>query len=274
MQAMAFVFDPGAAIVLLVLSVLYVRAVRVLARRGYRVPHGQQAWWWLGMACQAFALLGPPDARADELVSAHMAEHLLLADIAVPFMLAGVRTPVLVFLLPRRVLVPLAHRYTLRRVFRFMRQPLVAIPIYLVILYAWHFSFLFEAALRNPAVHALQHLSFVFAGVLIWWSALEPQRRRLRGELWKIPYIFAQRMVSMFLGVGFIVSRTTFYGGFYGDSARAHGLTPLADQQIAGGLMMTLDVVIIMGALIFFFWRASQDADRAEAAQRAAAASA
>jgi cytochrome c oxidase assembly factor CtaG len=274
MQAMSFVFDPGVLIVLLALSGLYVRAVRILGRRGYRVPRGQQFCWWLGMACQALALLGPPDALADELVSAHMTEHLLLADVAVPFLLAGVRTPVLVFLLPKPVLVPLAHRYTLRRVFRFMRQPLVAIPIYLVILYGWHFKFTFEAALRDPAVHALQHLSFIFAGVLIWWSALEPQRRRLRGELWKIPYIFAQRMVSMFLGVGLVASQSAFYEGYYHHSARAHGLTPLADQQIAGGIMMSLDIVIIMSALIFFFWRASQDADRAEAAERAAAVSA
>jgi cytochrome c oxidase assembly factor CtaG len=274
MQAMSLVFDPGTLIVLLGLSALYVRAVRVLGRRGYRVPRAQQFWWWLGIGCQALALLGPPDALGDKLVSAHMAEHLLLADVAVPFLLAGVRTPVLVFLLPRPVLVPLARRYTLRRIFRFMRGPLVAIPIYLLILYGWHFTFTFEAALRHPVVHAFQHLSFVFAGVLIWWSALEPQRRRLRGELWKIPYIFAQRMVSMFLGVGFVVSRSVFYGSFYRDSARAHGLSPLADQQVAGGIMMSLDIVIIMGALIFFFWRASQDADRAEAAERAAAVSA
>src|SRR5439155_24765081 len=105
--------------------------------------------------------------------------------------IAGIRTPVLVFLLPRPVLVPLAHRYALRRIFRFIRQPLMAIPIYLVILYGWHFKFMFEAALDHPVVHALQHVSFVFIGVLIWWSALDPQRRRLRGELWKIPYIFA-----------------------------------------------------------------------------------
>jgi putative copper resistance protein D len=200
-----------------------------------------------------------------------MAQHLLLADVAVPFLLAGARTPVLVFLLPRAVLVPLAHRRLLRRLFRFLRQPLVAIPSYLVILYTWHFSFAFEGALRHPAVHVLQHASFVLAGVLVWWAAIEPQRRRLRGELWKIPYIFAARMVSMFLGAGFAVSRSALYHDFYGDRPRHHGFTPLADTQIAGGLMMTLDILIMCGALIFFFYRASQDADRAEVAERAAA---
>ena len=269
---MSFTLNPGVAAFLLTAAVLYVRAVRILAGRGYRVPRLQQVWWWIGISLQTIALLGPPDTESDQLLSWHMGQHLLLADIAVPFLLAGIRTPVLVFLLPRPVLVPLAHRYTLRRIFRFLRQPLVAIPAYLVILYTWHFSFAFEGALRNPLVHALQHISFVFAGVLVWWCAIEPQRRRLRGELWKIPYIFASRMVSMFLGVAFVVSRHPLYHDYYGNRPRAHGISPLADTQVAGGLMMSLDIVIIGGALIFFFWRASQDADRAEEAERAARA--
>jgi len=266
---MDLAFDPGAAALLLLLALLYVRAVVVLARRGYRVPRAQQTWWWIGISLQAIALLGPLDSLADDLISAHMAQHLLLADVAVPFLLAGVRTPVLVFLAPRPLLVVLAHRRLLRRVFRFLRQPLAAIPAYLLLLYTWHFGFAFEGALRDPLVHALQHVSFVFAATLVWWAAIEPQRRRLRGELWKIPYIFAARMVSMFLGVAFVVTRTPFYTGFYGNRPRAHGMTPLADTQVAGGLMMTLDILVIAGALVFFFWRAAQQADR-EDSERAA----
>ena len=264
--------DPGVIAFLIAVSALYVRAVRVLGARGYRVPAAQQAWWWIGVALQAVALLGPLDDLAGDLVSAHMAQHLLLADVAVPFLLAGLRTPVLVFLLPRPVLVPLARRRTLRRVFRFLRQPLAAIPVYLVILYTWHLGFAFEGALRHPALHVLQHVSFVLAGVLIWWAAIEPQRRRLRGELWKIPYIFGVRLVSMFLGVAFVVARAPFYHDVYGSRPRTHGVDALADTQIAGGLMMTLDIVIIGGALIFFFWRAAQDADRSERAEEAATA--
>lgn len=269
---MTLALDPGVIAFLIAISALYVRAVRVLRRRGYRVPATQQAWWWVGVALQTVALVGPLDGLADQLLSAHMAQHLLLADVAVPFLLAGVRTPVLVFLLPRPVLVALAHRRILRRVFRFLRQPLAAIPTYLVILYVWHFGFAFEGALRHPALHVLQHVSFVLAGVVIWWAAIEPQSRRLHGELWKIPYIFAARMVSMFLGVAFVVARTPFYRDFYGSRPHARGVDALADTQIAGGLMMTLDIVVIGGALIFFFWRASQDADRSELAEQAAPA--
>src|SRR5215207_1443982 len=111
----------GALALLLLFEALYVRAIAVLRRRGWRVGVRQQAAWHFGMALQAVALLGPLDAAAEDYLSAHMAQHLLLADLAVPFLLAGMRTPVLVFIPPRPVLVALAHRHWLRAAFRFLR---------------------------------------------------------------------------------------------------------------------------------------------------------
>ena len=253
----------GALALLVLLQALYVRAILVLRGRGRRVPVRQQLAWHLGMGLQAVALLGPLDRAAEDFLSAHMAQHLLLADLAVPFLLAGLRTPVLVFLPPRPVLVVLARRRRLRAAFRFLRRPLAALPVYLVVLYFWHLTFAFEAALHDPAVHALQHASFVFIGVLIWWAALEPQRARLRGELWKIPYVLAARLISMFLGMALIFSRSPWYADVYGAGS-------LGDQRSAGGIMMSVDVAIVVAALAFFFWRASADHDAAE--RRAAAA--
>ena len=252
----------GALALLLLFEALYVRAIVVLRGRGWRVPARQQLAWHLGMALQALALLGPLDHAAQDHLSAHMGQHLLLADLAVPFLLAGLRTPVLVFVAPRPVLVVLARRRRLRAAFRFLRRPLVAVPVYLVVLYAWHLDFAFEAALRDPALHALQHFSFLAIGVLIWWAALEPQRARMRGELWKIPYVLATRLISMFLGMALIFSSSPWYGDVYGRDT-------LSDQRSAGGIMMSVDVAIILAALAFFVWRASADHDAAE--RRAAA---
>jgi putative membrane protein len=208
-----------------------------------------------------------------DLMSAHMAQHLLIADLAAPLLLVGLRTPVLVFFLPRPVLVPLARQRRLRAAFRFARQPLAAIAIYVIVLYGWHMTFAFEGALRSPVLHALQHESFVIASVLVWWPAIEPKRRRLRGELWKIGHILGCRLPGMFLGMAFIVASSPFYIGYYGDRAQTqHGIDPLVDQQIAGGLMFVTDLLIMFFALAFFFFRAAQDHDRAEAQERAAAA--
>jgi putative membrane protein len=250
---------------------LYLRALHVLGGRGVAVPRGQVACWHIGLGLQAIALLSPLGSLSDELLSAHMAEHLLLADIGAPFLLAGLRNPVLAFFLPREVLVPLARRRRLRAVFRTLRLPYVAIPVYVVVLYGWHLSFAFEGAVRNDFVHAAQHASFVFAGALVWWSALEPQRRRLHGDLWKIGHIFAARMLGMFLGMAFVLIRQPVYTGVYGSGER-HGISALADQQTAGAMMVALDILIMVFALAFFFWHAAQQHDRDEAAERARAA--
>jgi len=250
---------------------LYVRALRVLASRGVAVPRGQVVLWHLGLGCQAVALLSPIGALADELLSAHMAEHLLLADLGAPLLLAGLRNPVLAFFLPRGVLVALARRRRLRGVLRTLRRPLVAIPFYALVLYGWHLSFAFEGAVRHDLVHVAQHASFIAAGVFVWWPALEPKRRRLHGDLWKIGHIIAARMIGMFLGMAFVLIRAPVYAGVYGSGER-RGIGALADQQIAGAMMVTLDIVIMAFALIFFFWHAAQQHDRDEAAERARAA--
>ena len=259
---------------LIVAEFLYVRALRVLGGRGVSVPRGQVACWHLGLGLQAVALLSPLGSLADELLSAHMAEHLLLADLGAPLLLVGLRNPVLAFFLPRDVLVAVARRRRLRAAFRLLRRPPVAIAVYAIVLYGWHLSFAFEGAVRHELVHVGQHASFIFAGVLVWWSALEPKRRRLRGELWKIGHIVAARMVGMFLGMAFVLIREPVYTGVYGSGDR-RGLSPLADQQTAGAMMVALDIAIMVFALAYFFWHAGQQHDRdeaaaAERAQRAA----
>jgi putative membrane protein len=270
MCVVEFAVDPGALTVLALATGLYVRAVRVLQRRGHRVGRWQQAAWYGGIALTAAGLLGPVDALADELLAAHMGQHLLIADLAAPLLLTGLRTPVLQNYLPPPVLRPLARSTGLRRVGRTLRKPLVAIPVYVVVLYGWHMAFAFEAALNNGAIHALQHESFVAASMIVWWPALEPDRARLGGQLWKMGHIIGARFAGMFLGMAFVVLRTPVYQGYYGNSAREHGLSPIADQQIAGGMMLTLDAIIMIFALAFFFWRAAEDADRAEREERAA----
>src|SRR3954463_4863113 len=262
-------FDPaGIALVALMLT-LYGRAVTVLRWRGFVVPRAQQALWYAGVFLIALALLGPPDALSDDLLSAHMAQHLLLADIAAPLLLAGARSPVLQFLLPRPILVPLARTQWLRRLFRFLRRPLVAVPIWVTVLYVWHFGFAFEGALEHPWVHILQHQMFFATSILVWWAIIEPKRRRISGELWKAGHLIGMRIAGMFLGMAFILMRTQAYP-WYGDRAHLHGLSVLRDQGYGGGLMFLVDLFVMFFALGFFFWRAAADNDRRET-ERAAA---
>jgi putative copper resistance protein D len=254
-------FDPAGAVVVALLVWLHLRATRTLGRRGYRVPRWQIAAWYGGVALIAIGLFGPLDHLGEDLLVAHMGQHLLVADLAAPLLLVGARSPVLFFMLPRPLLVALARQPRLRAFSRFLRQPLVALPLFVAVFYAWHLSFAFEAALRSDLVHGLQHQSFVAIGLLVWWPVLEPNRSRLRGELWKAGYVLGSRVATMFVGMALLILRDPAYEPYTG----AHGLSAVADQQVAGGLMMVVDVVIMLVAVGFFFWRAGVDHDRAEA---------
>jgi len=257
-------FQAGPVLGLAVLALLYARAVRVLGRRGYHVPGAQQVYWWVGWVFLVAAFLSPLDTWAQEALSAHMAQHVLMADIAVPLLLIGIRNPMLQFFLPRSILVPLAHRRRLRAAFRSLRRPMVAIPVYTVVLYAWHLGPAFTAALENNFVHALQHQSFIAFSALVWWPLIEPNHRRLPAELWKIPYIVGVRLPTMFLGMAFVVAQTPFYASFYGSGTRGGGLSAISDQQLGGAIMMVVDIVTLMVVLIVVFWRAAL-ADAADA---------
>ena len=268
---MSFTFDPGVLAFLGIGVALYMRAVGVARGRGLDVTRFQQAAFFGGVALWAVALISPLDSLAEDLLSAHMAQHLLLAELGAPLILVGLRAPVIFFFLPRPAMVTLARRTALRRVMRTLTTPLGAIATYALVLYGWHFAPAFEAALNNPLVHAAQHQSFFAISILVWLPALEPTRRRLRGELWKAGHIFGARMVGMFLGMAFIAMRAPAYDWYVGRTSE-HGLKPLADQQIAGGMMLSLDVAIVLFAVAYFFWRSGQDHDLAEAEAASASA--
>lgn len=256
--------NPVVVLYLIGAALLYARAVRILDRRGRRVPRRQQAAWWGGLVLMAAALVSPIDDLGSDLLALHMVQHVLIADLAAPLLITGMRNPVLAFLLPRSVLVPLA-RSPLRRVFRILHNPGVALTLFLFVLYGWHLRGPFEAAVESDLVHALQHISFVASSLLVWWAVLEPKKRRMPGELWKIGHIFGSRLISAMLGMGMIFSRSPWYPGAYDGSG---GLTALGDQQTAGGIMMSLDFLVIAFALSLFFWRSASDFDREVAVEQ------
>ncbi len=259
--------NPVVIALLLLGAGLYARAVRRLSGRGYSVPKLQQASWWTGLGILATGLLGPLAASADELFWKHMAEHLLIADIAVPFLIIGIRTPVFLFMPPKEILVLVARNRALRTIGGLITNPLVALPLSTLTLYAWHFGPLFEAATRQPLVHALQHQSFILANVILWWPALEPSKRPMPAELWKIAYLLAGRMGSVLMGALFLVSNRAFYPDLYAASAARNGLTAATDQHIGAGLMMLTDVVVMMTVLVIFFIKAANEGARRDAEQ-------
>ena len=231
---------------------LYVRAVAILKRRGRRVPVWQQAAWFGGLALIGIALLSPLDHLGDtDLVSAHMAQHLVLADLAALLIVLGLTGPLLQPIL--------AHR-TMQRL-RVLFHPAVALPLWALNLYVWHLPALYQAALGSQPVHALQHACFIGFGVCMWMALLGP----LPAPSWfgngaRLVYVVAVRLAGALLGNIFIWSGSVFYPDYRRGQAYWN-ISPLHDQGIAGTIMMVEGSVVTIVLIGWLFLKTAREAE-------------
>src|SRR2546423_14555472 len=80
----------------------YRRGARNPAVRGRPVPGWRQACFLAGLAVILGALSPPMDDLSDSLFSVHMAQHLLLGDVAALLIVPGLTGPIMQPVLPRR----------------------------------------------------------------------------------------------------------------------------------------------------------------------------
>ena len=185
-----------------------------------------------------------------------MLEHVLIGDAAPALILLAVRGPLLAFVLPAAAIRFATRRRGVSRVLAGLSRPAVAVCIWAVAIASWHVPFAYDAALRHPWLHVLEHATFVAAGFLVWAQLIDPARRgRLsaggRAALAGALFMLGQAMAGVLL-----LSPVALYP-FYADRpARLFGIAPLADQQYAALIMMaeqflTLGTfLIILGASV------------------------
>jgi putative membrane protein len=239
----SWTFDPLQVVAPVLLAVLYARRVRTLRARGNAVPGWRIALFATGIALLLAALVSPLHALGEQLFSFHMLQHVLLGDLAPLALLAGLTGPIL------RPVLAFMHRL------RFLANPLVALPLWAVNLYAWHLPYLYDAAVRHDSVHALEHVCFFTGGVIMWLPVLET----LPAPEWfgtgaKLGYIAVVRVVETVLGNVFFWAGVTFYP-VYEHREKLWGLSPLEDQGLAGAVMMIEGSIVTLVALAWLFLR-------------------
>src|SRR3954464_8264065 len=151
-------FAPLEVLPLLVAAVLYAKRSLTLAGRGRPVPLWRQLCFAAGLLTIAIALVSPVAHIGEELVIAHMVEHLLLGDVATLLLVLGLTGPLLQPILAIRFFDWL----------RVLAHPLVALPLWAINFYVWHIPALYDAAYGGAAAHALEHTLFIFFGCLMW----------------------------------------------------------------------------------------------------------
>lgn len=259
-----------AEVLLIVLPLLwYILGVRALWRRagtGRGVSRGQAVAFCTANAVLALALLSPLDGMAEALFSAHMVQHLLLILVAAPLWVIGAPPLPFLWALPRSTRRALGgwwnRRNALRRLVHTVMEPALVFVLHMVALWFWHFPGPYQAALANPAVHALEHLSFFGTAVMFWWVVAPPLGRRRVSEGAGILIIGGTLMQSGVLGAVLMFARTPWYPA-HAEGARAWGTTLLHDQQLAGLLMWVPASAVYVAAAAWLFLRWMRDDEAA-----------
>jgi putative membrane protein len=244
--------DPAAICSVAVVGTAYAARALNLRRMGRGVPAWRVGCFYAGLLILLAALITPLDEIGERRAFyVHMIQHLMLGDLAPLAIVLGLTGPIL-----RPVLaLPMVGRL------RVLAHPLVALPAWALAFYLWHLPAAYQAALAHPAVHALEHLSFFCAGLMIWAAVLEP----LPGPAWfgngaKAAFVLAVRALSGVLATALIWAGQPLYPD-YASGERVWGISPLTDQAIGGALMFVEGATVTVAVFAWLFLRWTRESE-------------
>jgi len=266
----AWHFEAVPILAALVAGGLYLRGARAL-EAPHRLSRSRLAAFAAGVGAILIALLSPLDDLAARLQWAHMVQHLLLVLVAAPLVVLSRPLGTAVLGLPARAREHLGRVLGARMAGG--AAPTTAFGVGLVFtatLWTWHLPRFYDATLANQGVHDFEHVTFLAAGLLFWAPvAGRALWMPALGDVGRAAICFFGLVTSWMLAVylGYNPSVLYSYVGGY-------GVTALADQQMAAGVMWipgSVPFLIALTALLAHWFEADDRAGRADAVQRSGA---
>jgi cytochrome c oxidase assembly factor CtaG/cytochrome c2 len=232
-------------------------AARVIAPR-------QAIGFAAGMAILFAALVSPVHEMSEQLLSAHMVQHLLLMFAAPPLLVYG--RPVIAFLWAfppggRKRVGRWWSGLGLGRLFEALMHPFLVWVLYCGSFVTWHLPRLYEWALRDENVHTAEHLCFFVTSLMFWSLVIEFSERRRLGYGATLLLIVHTAILSGLPGALIALAPRPIYPAYAGGVA-AWGMTLMQDQQLAGVIMWIPAGLAYLAAAAFVFVRWLEDADR------------
>ncbi|HLZ38707.1 MAG TPA: cytochrome c oxidase assembly protein [Mycobacteriales bacterium] len=278
----AWEFNPWLIAGIVAAAALYVVALVRLRRRGDRWPVWRAvSFLGLGLGSVLYVTCGALGVYDGTLFSAHAVQHIVLMTVAPVFL--GLGAPVTLFLRtwrrrPRGALLGVLHSAPVR----VLHFPPVGLALYVASPFALYFTGWYEATLRNPVLHEVQHLLFLGLGVAFLWPilGLDPVPGRVPYPL-RLLLVFVSMPFHAFLGIAIMGGDSLIAGDYYAAVGRTWGASPLSDQSTGGAILWAsgdLVALLLVAALGVQWMRADEREaaredrrlDRLEAARTAA----
>jgi putative membrane protein len=271
--ALALLADPQSAAVQFVsvalLAALYARRARTLASDELagsegRVARWRQACFYAGCLTVVGALVGLSQLSR-ELLFAHMIQLLLIGNVAPLLLVLGLTQPLLGPTLGGDRSIASDRRSAgVFGLVRLLANPLIALPLWAICVGVWHLPGPYQAALEHPAIAVLQHATLLACGVNLWMCLFGPLPTPGRfGHLGKLLYIAAMGLLAAALGNLLLWSDVVFYP-FYLDGDSAHRASPIADQNLAGAVLVIEATLMTIGLFCWLFLRTAREARERE----------
>ncbi len=231
-------------------SIVYFRGWQKLrVHPGGSIPVWRSVCFPFGLLLIWLATSSPLAALDDELLTAHMVQHLLLMSVA-PFLilLSRPKMPLLHGLtlgFVRSVVGPISRTRLVHYISGLWGSPVFCWVVSAGVLVIWHVPFVFNGALKFEPLHVIEHSSFLVSG-LLFWSPLIPSHSSHESRTWSLVlYLFLATLPCDILS-GFLVFCDRVVYSVYLTRQHLSNWSVIDDQQCAGALMWTCITILYL----------------------------
>ena len=238
---------------------LYLRGwMRLWKQIPARFGPGRIAAFSLGLLTIYLALASPLDAFASLSLQAHMAQHLMLTMVAPVLLLLGHPWLPMLRGLPagfnRAVIAPVLVWTPFQKAMHALSAPWLGWTAFVATTLLWHIPLWYDAALRDPLLHEIEHATFLFTALWFWWPVVQPWPARARWPRWAIiVYLLLADIANTTLGAVLAFSERPLYQTYL-ETPALFTKTALEDQ-VGAGMWMWVggSVVYLVAAGILAF---------------------
>lgn len=244
-------------VLLALLALVYALRARTLRRDGEAPPRSRIACFAAGVLIIA-AAIASLSHLSTQLLYLRTIQLLLIGDLGALLVVLGLTPAILSPLFSRRSPRPLT---LLRPFLALLLQPFVALPLWALLIMLCWWPGPVNLAQHSELFALLLHLLCFGGGLLAWGALLRPAGRpRSLSSAAIVAYVVIWRLLAAALGAVGVWVPWVFYDR-YTSIEVAKAVSPLADQGIAGSILIAAGAIGAIGVLLSLYLSAGAKAE-------------